>query len=130
MTQCSATTKTGEPCRMAPTADGLCFAHSPAHAANRKAASGRGGSLATARKKLDRARADAIEKFKIVAPIPNLHDIDACRAFLVKVAQMVLQGSITPAAANSLSTIVRVSKELLATEIDVKLAEKLEELDS
>jgi len=43
MTACKATTKTGAPCRMKPTASGFCFAHDPDREADRIAARRLGG---------------------------------------------------------------------------------------
>jgi hypothetical protein len=55
--------------------------------------------------------------------------VDACRGFLVGVAGKVLNRELSPAAANALTGIVRASKELLALETDIRLAEQLEGLE-
>jgi hypothetical protein len=127
---CPGVTKAGAPCQMKPTADGWCMQHSPHRVEQRQASTKKGGSVRQAQKALVRARQEAIEKFGITEPIPDMADIEACRHFLVAVAGKVLQGSLSPAAANALSTIVRVSKELLSLEVDVKLAAQLDALDA
>jgi hypothetical protein len=128
---CTAMTAAGTPCRAyAMSEKAFCLTHDPEREATRTLQRRKGGSVRQAQKALAKARIDALAKFGITEPIPDLDDIEACRRFLLAIAGKVLQGSISPAAANALSTIVRVSKELLSLEVDVKLAEQLDALDA
>ncbi|MEX2222667.1 MAG: hypothetical protein WEG40_12800 [Candidatus Rokuibacteriota bacterium] len=68
-------------------------------------------------------------KLGVDAPLPSLASVDECRTFLVGVARGVLAHELSPAAANALTSIVRASKELLALETDIRLAEQLDQLE-
>ncbi len=126
---CRSFTKTGAPCQMRPLPSGFCWNHEEGNAQARQTARRKGGSLTQARKALAKAKADAVAKFGLEEPLPDLADVQACRRFLVGAGE-VLQQQISPAAANALTGIVRASKELLSLEVDIKLAEQLDALDA
>jgi hypothetical protein len=129
-TLCRALKQDGSPCRMRPLPSGLCWNHDEGNAQARQTARRKGGSLTQARKALAKAKTDAVARFGLEEPLPDLADVQACRRFLVGVAGKVLQQQISPAAANALTGIVRASKELLSLEVDIKLAEQLDALDA
>lgn len=123
---CPGTTLSGQPCRMRPTAaTGRCMAH--ADSETRKARSARGGTLTQARKALARAKADAVERFGIAEPLPDLKDIVAIRNFIAATVEAVASRRLSPAAGNTLLAAARLGKDMLALELDVRLAEMLEE---
>lgn len=130
--QCRSLTKTGKPCRMRPLASGVCWTHTrdPEVIEARQNARRKGGSLMQARKALAKAKHDTIAKFGITEPLPSLDSVESARVFLVGVAGKVLKREISPAAGNCLASILRASKELLALETDIKLAEQLDALDA
>lgn len=127
---CVDTTKVGRPCRARPVAGSTrCLSHAPERASVRAEQRRKGGQLVQARRALAKAKSDAIAKFGIETPLPTLDSVDSARDFLVGVAGKVLKHEISPAAGNCLVAVVRASKELLALETDIKLAEQLDALD-
>ena len=114
---------------MRPMPDGWCMAHSPHRAEQRTADRRRGGSLVAARKALARAKVEAIAKLGITEPLPSLDSVESCQEFVLQTAGRVLRREISPMQGNTLATLVRLSKDLIALAVDVKLAERLDELE-
>ncbi len=124
--RCQATKADGTPCRARPlTGTGLCVYHtkSPDMIAARR----KGGSLMQARKALAKAQQDAVERFGIAEPLPDLKDIVAIRNFIAATVEAVASRRVSPAAGNTLLAAARLGKDMLALELDVKLAEMLEQ---
>lgn len=124
---CPGVTVAGKPCRMRPTLTGYCLAHDPAGGDARKARQSRGGALTQARKRLAKAKADAIAQLGITEPLPTLDSVEACQSFVVQVAGRVLRREISPAQGNTLGNLVRLSKDLIGLAVDVRLAEMLDD---
>ena len=125
--RCPATTTAGTPCRMRPTQSGWCLSHDPGRAGERTEQRRRGGTLTQARKALAKAKQDTIAKLGLVAELPALSDIESCQKYLVGVAARVESRQLSPAAGNTITNIVRLSKDLIALSLDAKLAAMLEE---
>jgi len=105
--------------------DGFCMAHSPNRAELRREQRSRGGKLTQARKALAKVKRDAIAKLGIETPLPTLDSVEACQEFVVQTAGRVLRQEISPAQANALTNLIRLSKDLISLHLDVQLADEL-----
>jgi len=129
ITGCPTPTRGGGVCKMRPTSSGYCLNHEPSRAEARQAERSRGGKLARARQALAKAKSEAIAKLGVDEELPDLADVERCQRYLVTVAQRVESRALSPMQANSLVGIVKLSKDLLGLQLDIKLAERLEELE-
>lgn len=127
--RCNATTLAGQPCKMRPTADGWCMSHSPNRAELRHEQRQRGGKLTQARKALAKVKADAVAKFGLEADVPDLESVEAAQRYLMGVAARVESRQLSPGQGNTLVNVVRLAKDLLGLSLDLKLFEKLDELE-
>jgi len=109
--------------------DGFCMAHAPDRAEVRREQRQRGGVLTQARKKLAQAKAEAVAKFGLEADVPDLDSVEAAQRYLMGVAARVESRQLSPGQGNTLVNVVRLAKDLLGLSLDLKLAEKLDEME-
>jgi hypothetical protein len=105
------------------------MAHSPNRAEIRREERKRGGSLMQARKALVKAKADAVAKFGLEADVPDLESVASAQRYLMGVAARVENRQLSPGQGNTLVNVVRLAKDLLGLSLDLKLSEKLDELE-
>ncbi len=127
--RCLGSTKTNKPCRMQPTGSGYCLNHQPGRDAERHANRSKAGKLARAREALQRAKQDAMVELGIEGELPDLETVESCQAYIASVAARVESRAISPQQANALAGLVRLSKDLIGLSVDVKLAERLAEIE-
>lgn len=127
---CSALTTAGAPCRMRPMASGYCMAHDPARAQERRAERRRGGTLRAAHEALARQKAELVARYGLEGDLPSLESVEALGAYLSTIAARVESRQLTPAQANALVGVVKMSKDLLGLSLDLKLAAQLDALES
>jgi hypothetical protein len=126
--RCSATRKDGTPCQGQPVTDStLCLSHSPAHAELLAASRVKGGKLQTARKKLARARSEALAKVGPEGLTPSLESIATLSGYLADVIGRVDNKSLSPAQGTTLVNALRLAKDLLGLALEVRLIEQAEE---
>jgi hypothetical protein len=124
--------KTNEPCRMSPTADGLCAVHSPAHREKVDAGRKRGGQLTQARKKLAKVHAAALAEAGVTpgALLPSLQSIDTMTQLLADVTEKIANRTYSPQQGAALISALRLGKDFLSLGIEVRLLEEMERMDN
>ena len=116
---CNATNRDGTPCRMKPGADGFCFQHSPARAAERATARRRGGLARS--KSIARATLAAADVGDLALRTP-----EELRQLLARTIGHTLTGKLDARIASTVGTLASV---LLKAQESGDLAERLERLE-
>ncbi len=123
---CQAHNKAGHPCRRPASTGGYCLAHDPEKAAERAAIGRTAGQASGALRLLAREKVAAIARLG-VDTLPDLSTVEKVQAYLVSIAARVEAGSLTPRQATALMGVVRMAKDMLALETDIKLLDALEQ---
>jgi hypothetical protein len=111
---------------MRPTAAGRCANHEPSLAEEQSAHRREGGKLRASQRALAAEKVAAIARLG-VDTLPDLSTVHKVQAYLVSIAARVEAGILTPRQATALTAVVRLSKDMLALETDIKLLEELEQ---
>jgi hypothetical protein len=125
-TTCRAHSKAGSPCRRPASPGGWCTAHDPAKGQERAALGRQAGQASGALRSLAAEKVAAIARLG-VDTLPDLSSVQAVQAYLVSVAARVESGALTTKQGTALAGLVRLSKDMLALETDIKLLEELEQ---
>jgi len=123
---CQAHNKAGQPCRRAASTGGYCLAHDPEKAAERAAIGRTAGQASGALRTLARQKTMALARLGVDS-LPDLGSVEAVQTYLVSIAARVESGALTPRQASALTAVVRLSKDMLALETDIKLLDALEQ---
>ncbi len=128
--RCRATKTDGTPCLARPMSNGVCTFHGGGE--HQQAARRRGGKVAQARRALQQARADALQKLGADPGelLPSLESIGAMSTFLAQVMQKTADRTFSPSQASALIAGLRLGKDLLALGLEVKLLEQMEKADA
>jgi hypothetical protein len=124
-TACQAQNRAGQPCRRPASPGGWCTAHDPAKGEERAALGRIAGQASGALRSLAAEKHAAIARLG-VDTLPDLSTVQKVQAYLVSIAARVEAGTMTPRQASALTAVVRLSKDMLALETDIKLLEELE----
>jgi hypothetical protein len=124
-TTCQAQNRAGQPCRRPASTGGWCAAHDPTKTEERAALGRTAGQASGALRSLE-AEKRAIARLG-VDTLPDLSTVQKVQAYLVSIAARVEAGALTPRQASALTAVVRLSKDMLALETDIKLLEELEQ---
>lgn len=124
-TICRAQNRAGQPCRRPASQGGWCTAHDPGKAEERTALGRTAGKASGALRSLAAEKHAAIARLG-VDTLPDLSTVQKVQAYLVSIAARVESGALTPKQATALAAVVRLSKDMLALETDIKLLEELE----
>jgi len=125
--RCTGLTKAGDPCRMRPLAGSAsCWNHSQGLEDTRTAHRREAGRLRASQRALDAEKTAAMAKLGVTS-LPDLSTVQKVQAYLVSIAARVEAGTLTPRQASALTAVVRLSKDMLALETDIKLLEELEQ---
>ena len=124
--RCGAPKLDGTPCRMRPTSTGRCTNHESSLAEAQALTRKQGGQLRASQRALAAEKVAAIARLGVDA-LPDLSSVQKVQAYLVSIAARVEAGTLTPRQASALTAVVRLSKDMLALETDIKLLEELEQ---